>query len=562
MKKTKLVIMMALVLASLMLLSSCAAAPVTLKDLLDLESEFEETDVYKSGDAIDSLKDVEYQRGHGKLVYFTSIDDDPDLDSYKKHIIYNMDTDEVLKEFSEGATRRVSVSLGESYFVVETTTYDMDITDIFETDPDITVETVIYDADGDKVADAEDENVLEVLDLIYFDGKCYRFDDESIEYVFDYSELAAFPKLTEKSDNYYYEISETDGAGYVKVYDLELNFVSKFYLPDYAMVVSCFTLENGNIFVQYTYPEHDLSDQYTFVLEAPLFNLPDDPESSALSSIFSGLELMKKYTMVSGIVNANDGSFSTVETDYAIFFADNIDDEYNYGVDYNGADSVGAAYKIQNKRLAIGEDSLRSVTVTTDGQIAELPILNGSIIEDMYRISEERWVVSTTDNVYLIDNEGTVIGEITNADRFGDYIYGAGKVYDLDLEIVYDYKRNDMTVHTVLENSIIFEDEDGELLIYDGSGTPDTLVEYESDFSFYYSGYDFFVILDESDDEEDKYNFYNSNGKKILTIKNKKDPELLYGFDFDLRELEISEDAVLLSASTVDGDVIYYRLNK
>ena len=131
-------------------------------------------------------------------------------------------------------------------------------------------------------------------------------------------------------------------------------------------------------------------------------------------------------------------------------------------------------------------------------------------------IDTNRWVISTTGNEYLVDFEGKVLGEVSEASVVGKLLVADGKVYDSSLALVKDFAADGWTLSKTLNNALLLEGAGNSLAVLTANGEVVVLVGEDSKgmlMSFGSNSEDYIVIKTESD-----YEIYNVEGKKLTTI--------------------------------------------
>ena len=522
MKRSKILSLFALFLSALMLFSSCGLKKNgSLKDILDKDAKADVDSVYRAGAVVGDLKDASYVKGSGNLALFTKPVENKDGET--DWIIYNLKTNSVV--YKETATDKIEVSIGLkknsyyetfcSYFVVTLKTKG----EGENAKPKIT--TAIYDEKGKSVASADyAEQVDSVLDLICFDGKCYRVDaNGGISMAFEYSPLALFPNVSAKIQGYYYDLDEDTSS--VAVYDDKLNLVSK-YMVGFEDAETNFTvLENGNVFIQYAMMLDSHAEDYDVLVV-------DGDES-------------EKYNYVSQILDIKKNAVKDVDCDYVIWYGINLLEENGYYANGLGANTdevavIGYGYKIVDKRLTNGV----MLSMDAKGNVTELGEMNGSPISSVKLFDTNRWVVGTLDErAYVVDGEGNLIGEVTNVDDpYGKLFYVNGKLYNSNLSVVKNLTAEGWQIY---DDKYGFETEDkdfvseralisdkyyrsygdmillvgasGEMAICSQSGDINVLIEKDSDDEIVIATSTYVVVSGEKE-----YKVYNKNGELVLSI--------------------------------------------
>ena len=573
MKKTKIIILTAMTLVAIMLLSSCAAATeVPLQDLLNKNEEFNVDPLYSTGDIAASLSDVTFVESAGNLVHFTKLTNS--VPAYTAHLVYNMETDTIVYNASNGTYRSVNIELSESFFVVTTTYYESVLDVVTGSQIVDYYETCLYNAGGTLLEDVQNRGIKFVgPDLVYADGSMYRYDENVIEFAFDYPEISDIPNVTKRSEEYYYEFNLDSTSSYyssmdrsIRVYDLQLNYVSTYEIPGYYDLdrTEIAVLENSNLFIQCMYGEPDDATEYTFIVDESI-EIPviSGDVNTGFTTDYEYIDQYKKYTLVSGIVNVKDGSFT--ESDIPYVFTSFYPVDYytvatNNGFNTEDISGVAISYNIDNKRIS---NSNEIAFLKNDGSYFTINDINGAPVVSCVRIAEDRWVVTTTATSYVVDNGGNILGDVGRASVCGRILYGSGKAFDANINMVYDYQSADMTVAATLTNALILRKDNGDYYIYNGNSNPSRIAEAESGryiYSDISSSYqkDYLIVKDTNSSYSDAYEFYNGNGQQILTIRVDKESSLSVT---SLNIVAIGNGYLLFSVTDYTGETVYYTLS-
>lgn len=548
MKKMKWIALVALALAAVMALSSCAlfAPKGDVAKLFDKDREFEsDATVLAAAAKVDVLADLAYQTSRGDLAYFTDrVEVDGDYQT--KHVIYNLATGAVIFDKTESRTSDISVALEKKYFdnenkthsyaVVTTTTRKLD-----ENNQPIggeTVRTALYDALGNMVDDAIGEVEVEsIADLLYFDGKCYRFaEDGKLAAAFDFAALGKMPELVDYNEDYYMAIEDAR----IVIYDKSLAFVSAFDVPAYADMHAGCLLPNGKVLLQYEYELDENAKKYDYIRETTT-----EVDGAADYTI----DRLGKFDMVTLLINAKNGKAKEIKCDYVlgmVIGTQHTDVTEFIAIDFDKVAALGMGYKIEDKRVSNEVDCL--LTVSKKGKLSPITY-EGARVTGVKMVASERYVIETEERDYLVDKKGKLIGEVTNGEVVGDFILCEGKVFDLDLAQIYDLNEKDYTVSKTMETALLLENAEGDTLLYTGKGEP-AVIAKDGEATLYSAETTYAIVL-----ADGKYTVYAQNGNALITIE----------ADGALIKVAATEDAVLFATTEngADGiDTVYYRVSK
>ncbi len=497
-KCSKGLTLLALILSGLMLFSSCGKAQfksIDISKALNENATLSDTfEIPKDGKEVSELKNANLVEYDGNLALFTKeVKDKPDETEL---LVYNLKTNSIVWKETETADDEIGVELNEVYYYKDvyscfTVTIESDGKE--ESDAS-SVTTTFYSESGDEIASSEQMTYVDsVLDLLFFNEKCYRIDASgAISYAFDYSALARVPDVEEKFENQYYEFTENG----VAVYDDKLTFVSKYTIDKVeARIGGCTVLENGNVFIQYTVEVDPYSEDYDYIRV-------EDGESV-------------KYDLVSEIFNPKKNSAKEIECNYAIEYSENLLSNNGESASYYGINTekyavVGYGYKLVDKRIT----NEVPLTIDEKGKVTDFGELNGSPIEYIYLFDTNRWVVGTMDGEYMIDSDGKILGDITEATYIGkNMLYANGKIYNSDLTTVKDLAAEGWSINDSGYYAIFLKGLDGEFAALSSDGKIVTLIDKDSSDYVVASLKGLVMIKGASE-----YKIYNAEGTKILSI--------------------------------------------
>ena len=344
MKNTRWIALVALTLAAVMALSSCAlfGGKGDVVKMIDEDATYEsDALVLKSVEKVGKLTGMNYQESRANLAYFTeSVEDDGEY--YTKHVVYNMDTNAVVFEATETDTSDITVALkvkyaqfgddASAYFTVATTTWKGE-------GENTTTRTALYDALGNKAADAAGHaSVTSVADFLYFNGKAYRFaEDGKLVAAFEFAALGEMPEIVDYNEDYYL----AKEANRVVVYDNTLTYVSSMEVPAYADVICCALLANGKVLIQYEYELPEDAKKYDYVRETTTVVEGDEDYE---------IERLGKFDLTTLLMNAKNGKAKQIKCEYAfyaIFGAQHTEMATYLAIEYNKVAALGIGYKIE-----------------------------------------------------------------------------------------------------------------------------------------------------------------------------------------------------------------------
>ena len=424
----------------------------------------------------------------------------------RSYHVYNATTGKTLYEYDADFDETVFIK-GHNYadrffvFWVQIQTYES-VTDGFD------CFVTLYDHNGNEIAKADRETApVFSADLIYFDGICYRVhEDGTVENAFAYSSLADYPQPYTVTEKYYYSEQKTG----FRVFDKELNLVSSYVYPSYAdysnsniIFPHSAILNNGNVLIQYALAEPDSAKTYDYIDE-------------------NGV----KHSLVSKIFNVKNGTEKEVDLNYVLvggssraegFFEPDSNFEKKY---HKSIDNVVLAYEIKDGRI---DRKMVSCSVNNNGKIKA--VLSETFPEEsagMYLqpVAPNRYTNSTRlDEKVLLDEKGNIIASVDKATVCEGYIYGDGKIFDFDMEVICDIKEKKLELVATLNRCAVLQSDDAYYLMVNGEVTH--FMDCSDAISIQALGWrDGFIIIDTSKGTP-QYTYYNDLGEKFFSSDKK-----------------------------------------
>ncbi len=537
MKQAKVFSLLAVLLVAAMLLSSCGlfgAGEIKLKKLLNDDATVEAFPVPTVATELPDFTDMTLDESDGALYHFTRVSGSNTL-----HKVLNLETGNTVLSLEGSRMLTYAVSLG-------TVTYG---NSIWNTEGYIWVlksetingliykTTYLYDELGTLVAEISGEVTASAYEgLLKFGNAFYRVSENSIKKIRDLSPLAKHPEPEVQIGDRYYEIEELNDGVRVTVYDEMLDPVSTYKTPASAKDPVYTVLGNGDLLLQYLLYLPEGSEDYTALLE-------------------DGGELLP-VELVTVIVNSKNGKAKEIDCDYYLMLMSYLpeDEVTELGLNADRVSGYAHGVKIENGRIPEADlDDCCLLFIDSDGDLYSVKDFMGAHVNSVILWANDRFGVGTEDGrCYLVDGEGELIGEATNATPLGNrYLVCDGKIYGTDLRVLLDYKVGGFTLEYTIEGDgiLYFKNERGELFTWNGSGEP-TAVKKGDDAVRNYTVYLWGYAV--TDYENDQIVLYNVNGTDLLTL------DTVYP---GIAPLGFSDAAFLISAS-VDGHTVYYRIAK
>ena len=529
MKHSRTVGAVALLLMTALLLSSCGIAGGTVdpKSLFDPEAVFTAEEPYTQISSVASIGGATLQTSAGELLYFAG-----ELGGYTRHIVHHVGEGKTVLTLNDREDVTYTVALSEN----EVGGYAYFLLTAVETDGgDTTVKHTLYDESGTRVDDVRDTmaGLSEVGDLLFFDGVLYCCEEGALTAYMAWSPLAALPDVEEKRGDYYYSFHDDRR---LTVYDKELNLLSTYTLPTYARGVDddifYHVLGDGNVMIQYYSLLHEDDTRYTALLQ----------EEDTVTPI--------RLTTV--IVEAKSGKAKEVDCEYLLSDAFTVAEAAaGMGLRTNMADTFVSAYPIEDGYLTPEEASPSLLYMDEHGTLRRVAV-KGEEVYNLTLVGEDRYMaVTKLSHVYLLNEKGDVLGEMTKSNRIvGGYIVCGSLIYDLDLQLVMDLTEKKMTFKTSVGDEIYLTNADGDIYLFEGEDAPTPVLSGDNtQRSFVYSDYYGYVIADASSYSSSRYRLYNAEGEALVTISGDAYEEPV--------EVYEGKDLILLRV----GDE-YYRLSR
>ena len=376
--------------------------------------------------------------------------------------------------------------------------------------------------------------VYQVNDTIVFGYSAYSLDNGVLKKEFDVADFGKLPECDFVNEDYRYLFNDDDS---VTVYDRSYNIVGVFN-PSPADMKNVFVLGNGHILCQSATLLPDESKDYTAYID--WFN---DGQKH-------------KIELKTEIYNPSNGKISEKKFDKVIIeiysgagLSDIGEDLFN-----DKTDNVAIVIGIENKTVSENPEIL---VLDNDLKVkASMSSLfaNASEIE---RIGPDAYLVTDkNDNVRLVNGKGKIIydfGTVANLSYNEKYIIGSRKIYDHEMNLVYDFSASGYKVFSVTSKSVmLYKEADGvktEYAIFNGSLT--ALIAAGSNSEITASEWSYFVTRTPVE-SGNQYKYYNAAGQLVAT------------FDSEATVLKSGQENgyMILSRPDESGNTVYIRFSK
>lgn len=533
--KKRLLALAAMMLCVVMMLSSCTLFTPNLKfkKLIQKDAAPEAEITLTNGKKLDvkGTTSGDYSIDSSNVVVFVD-----NSDSSKTTTVYNVATGETIWSATDTEDAKYTVDFKKVYANDETIV----ILFVYEKGKEDAYKVTVYSENGKEIVALNDidlntfkANAWAMEDLLCVKDKLYRIsEDGNANAVGSWSELRTKPEYLEKAGDYYVYLDEYS----VVIYDSSLNVTATYDAPMYDSAsgvsgyVAC-PLSNGNVIVQYRVYQDIMSKKYDFLMNG------------------------NKYKLYTTLIQAKNGKTKDLNLDYVL-----------EGVVYDGLEAVGLnekvdnyaiAYAIEDKYVNRNINSAKAISLTNKGRVAgvfEIPAPGVSWTSNFELVAQNRWMLSTTDGRNLLLNEkGKVIGEIPYVENANaNFFLEDNKIYDWDLNVKLDLNEQKAENIVVMNNSVLFENEDGEQMIYTKDGVKNLTDKDEPGRSFTRLSGGAYMITDATEADA-KYEIYNDQGTLLFTITDSVYTPVV--------EKTAENGALLLSAQLKDGTgTVYYRV--
>lgn len=475
---------------------------------------------------IDVLTNMTFIDGYGDVVLFEDSATAKFYNTKTNQVLVQLDVQKLLHyQFLE--------VYGYEFFVVVegSSTYDYAVNNNGAT------KAAIYNTDGTAVVSSSDTwlpkltNLTQVVrydaNLIQFGSTIYRVDKKgTLSQVMDNPFFGNIPQINYYTNKYYYEIEDNS----VAVYDNELNCVYT-WMPLTSEIEDCSItpLSGDRLLIQQFYPLLDSETDYDLIMDN------------------------EKYRLDSMIVDVKSGKATSRELNYVLVNALSPKDALStWDAEYTlpgRIDTYAVIATIENRRVLDSGNALKTVSINSRTGKVEFEIFT-DLQGNTTQIANQRYIYRIYNNdSYLIDHKGKIISKINKITSAGSikknacYMLFDNKVYDYDLQKVYDYGKLNLNVYYIMGHGILFADESGAMILLTGSGELKALPE---DTSVALVNNQIYVL---QSSDFGSYSIFTENGEQI-------------GSDLTASDFNMIRKASDISIiSTMSGDTLeYYRL--
>ncbi len=551
MKKTKLLLLIATLLAVATVFCSCGTTVSSVNKFLNKDFD-PKSDVYNDASTVSELVGYSIVKSNEEFVIFRSI--------YLTNVTYkvfSMNASKVIATFADSESV-FAFKLFDYVPVVivakATKTDDIegtlgedlgDMLDGIEATIDelADVTYTAYDADGNiiKTTDYKPEAPYLInFDTCIFDYAAYSVSTNGeLTKEIDIPEYILVDSIDHVNDDYYYVINGTS----ISVYDHAFNTISHWVAPSYlSNIILPHIMNNGNILVQYTY------------------EVDEDQKKYDLSDF--GGEYTAKLNLVSLIIDAKNGSAKEIELDYIVidcYTNSNLNRYHNYLGEVSpfndDFENIAIIAPIVDKKIDDSDASLDIVFMNNKGKAQDsLKIVDNqrASLSAISKIGDDLYIADTLTGSALINAKGKVQQTMnTSLTVCGEYFVGDRAIYNLDLESVYSLTDNKAEVLACIDNTVFVKatNDNGYTILAFRDGDYTTVYTYvkESNSTLFFNiieGVGYVIVNSATKD----HTYYNSEGKTLLTT----------AYELEVEVTSNSNDIVILKG--IDGEKTNYHV--
>ena len=507
MKKTRLFSVAVVLLTLCMLLASCGSGAKP-SDIYAKDFKLDETPTLKSGKVLDLTSEVLYFEGDVAFLY-------GDDHTYR---FYNLATDTIVLEWKDTDSSKLLVEKSNVVMVGDETMFYLVKEN--KVDGNTELSTAFYDAKGAEITSMAKESAPTVnADFLVIEDRYFRYEEGAFVLKFERSKLSQeIPTFTYWSEELYYAVGEND----VVIYTVDGQYLNAYVFPIYAKKPFATVLSSGDLLVQY-------------VVELP--------EDASNYDVYENAKL----DLISIVYNPKNGKTTNVDLDFMV--TANIargvaQAEMSYS-DYEdiakGINNMAIILMIEDKRI----DSQNMMTASINNKGGLKKVLSNThpnqIGAPVIPVAPDRFNAPLkSGNTVLMDQDGKVIGEISNLEEQNFvFLIADDRVYNMDMQFVYDFGEGGFKIHQILDYAIIFSNADGGVKYYimTKDMTAPTELAITSETEYYY------IVKD-----GDSYVYYNECGEEILRSEYKGE---LVGASVDSKAVLLKSKGKLIRLTSV-----------
>ncbi len=501
--KKRMLTLATMMLCIAMMLSSCSlfTAKLKFKKVVQEGAAPETQAILTSAAKVDVVGDASSNYSSDNLVVFSGYDSSS---SSRTTTVYNLEKGQTVWSGTDTADVKYTVDLKN----VTVDSKQISILFVYEKGTKSTYKVTVLAESGAEITTLNnvnkttfEENVWVASDILCVQDKIYRVSaDGSVNEAGNWSSLKQAPRSLQKAGDYYVDVRSSSYP--VIIYDSSLNVTATYNVPMYDSSISNYSanpLSNGNVIVQYMVRQDTMAKKYDLLMSGTKYNF---------------------YTV---LIEAKNGKVKELNLDYVFVGTNNT--VYGDALEDMGVsekiDNLIPAYPIEKKHVNRNYNSAKVLSLTNGGRVAgvlEAPAPDVLLADGVEVIAQNRWRVSTFDGGrLLLDEKGKVIGAFSEPDAIkADFLVKDNKVYDWNLNVKIDLNEKDAENVFVLNHGILFENSDGENLLYTNGNVQTLIDKDDAGRSLSRLSAGAFMITDMSGSI--KYEIYNDQGTLLTTI--------------------------------------------
>lgn len=549
MKKSRIVLLVAALLALAMMLSACGKVEIaSIGEYLNADYDLSE-DVYAKATALSALEGYSAVEtlSSDKFVVF-ALQDTKDGKITTSYKIFSMFSGAIVQEFIDTEDVDFDFSMNGTSFVVQKTVLDAstinmtpDAADLEKValaqavtayragiaddaaklllDDYITDTYTLYDGTGAEMATTKYEGEYDYFaGMTVYDDVAYTVDEKTGAWTkkVEIPEYMTLDNLFMKTEEYYY--GGTDYA--LTVYDQELNVIATFPVPDYGdeSAISTYemfdgvypmvALNNGDIVYQYGMVQDEDAKEYDFTYV-------EDGETF-------------KMNLVTVLFSLENKEMKELEFDYVITALTSNDAVYNNllpasenTVLEDAFENIATLAPIVDGRVLFAEDKQDFVILDNELKVVKsLKLVENQINEVPEKIADDLYKVELmSGGVALVNGAGEVQKIVNNElNQVGAYFVGENAIYDLSLNKVQDLKDPDVSYKTVGESIFVttkINSKEYKVVALRDGKTTDVYTQTKDSKTKFVLGDGYYYIVNEAND----YKYYTVTGEELVTTK-------------------------------------------
>ena len=440
MKKIRLTVLIAGMLAAMTLFSACSSEipkATSFSEVIDREYTAEEA-LVESAAEIKELSGYQFLESKGEFMTFAKGQGDAGVSL----AVFSTRNKKVVYAAESNSSEAVEITLHSgvpAFTVIKTQLTCAD------ENCERTSVCELYDAMGNSVSKIQGATFAPIAfaDTVLFNSTAYSIDEKNgaLSKRADIPENLYVEDCSDWNDEYFY----TYGSS-INVYDRDFKHVYSWTLPSWGEYISKNMLNNGNVLVQYTKPLDNNSNEYD------------------IYEMDSNTGEIKKFDIFTLVLDPKEKTEKSIDLNYVVNQVTTGDEliraSENNGMYRDDVDNIAYVYPIKEHLVDSSDASADIMLMGNDGKIQK----SLKIIEDQKAmlptcIGDNVYLVSTIYGLALIDIDGEILELINNTtlSTVGENLVSAGVIYTHDMEEVYSLYENEASIITYLGGTIFIK---------------------------------------------------------------------------------------------------------